>query len=219
MTVPAPRMPPLSAQDDLDAYLLRFKRFARAKAWPESDYATNLSLCLTGKAFEIYSRLSPEDSLEYKKLKGALLQRFQLTEEGFRNKFRYGKPKEGETTMQFLARIDNYLKSWVNLAKIENIFEGVCDLLLREQLLNTSSKDLRVFVKEHSCDTAEELARLSDRYLEAHGGRKRADFSRRFSPVMENQQQTNNKSKADRDAYGQRDRKRWGKQRTKSQHI
>ena len=107
--------------------------------------------------------------------------------------------------MHFLARIDNYLKRWVNLAKIKNTFEGVCDLLLREQLLNTSSKDLRVFIKEHSCNTAEELARLNDRYLEAHGRRKRADFSRRFSPVMENQQQTNNKSKADRDAYGQRD--------------
>ncbi len=47
--------------------------------------------------------------------------------------------------------------------------KGVCDLLLREQLLESSSKDLQVFVKEHSCKTAEELARLSDRYLEAHG--------------------------------------------------
>ena len=205
MTVPAPRMPPLNAEDDLDAYLLRFERFAKAQAWPDSDYATNLSLCLTGEALEVYSRLSPEDSLEYGKLKEALLQRFQLTEEGFRNKFRNGKPREGETTVQFLARLNNYLKRWVNLAKIENTFEGVCDLLLREQLLNTSSKDLRVFVKEHSCNTAEELARLSDRYLEAHGGRKRAEFGKRFSPVMENQQQTNNKSNADRDAYGQRD--------------
>ena len=65
----------------------------------------------------------------------------------------------------------NYLKRKFNLAKIENTFERVCDLILREQLLNTSSKDLRVCVREHSFNTAEELARLSDRYLEAHGGR------------------------------------------------
>ena len=199
MTVPAPRMPPFSAGEDLDAYLLRFERFARAQAWSHEDYATNLSLCLSGEALEVYSRLSPEDSLDYDKLKEALLQRFQLTEEGFRRKFRRGKPKEGETTVQFLARIENYLKRWINLAKIESTFEGVCDLLLREQLLNTSSKELVVFVKEHSCETAEELARLSDRYLEAHGGRKRADFSKRFSPVGENQQQTNIKPGADKD--------------------
>ena len=121
MAVPAPRMPPFSAGEDLDAYLLRFERFARAQAWPDSDYATNLSLCLTGEALEVYSRLSPEDSLNYDKLKEALLLRFQLTEEGFRKKFRNGRPKEGETTVQFLARIENYLKRWINLAKIENL--------------------------------------------------------------------------------------------------
>ena len=137
MTVPAPRMPPFSAGEDLDAYLLRFERIARAQAWSHEDYATNLSLCLSGEALEVYSRLSPQDSLDYDKLKEALLQRFQLTVEGFRRKFRRGKPKEGETTVQFLARIENYLKRWINLAKIENTFEGVCDLLLREQLLNT----------------------------------------------------------------------------------
>eukprot|EP00112_Aurelia_sp_Birch-Aquarium-sp1_P024804 Seg8.7 transcript_id=Seg8.7/GoldUCD/mRNA.D3Y31 product="hypothetical protein" protein_id=Seg8.7/GoldUCD/D3Y31 len=118
MTVPAPRMPPFNAGEDLDAYLLRFERFARAQAWPDEDYATNLSLCLTGEALEVYSRLSPEDSLNYDKLKETLLQRFQLTEEGFRKKFRRGKPKEGETNLQFLARIENYLKKWINLVKL-----------------------------------------------------------------------------------------------------
>ena len=97
--------------------------------------------------------------------KGALLQRFQLIE-GFRKKLKKEKPKDGETTMQFLARIEDYLKRWINLAKFENSFEGVCNLFLREQLLDTSSKDLEIFFKEHSCKTAEELTRLSDRYLE-----------------------------------------------------
>ena len=108
MAVPAPRMPPFSAGEDLDAYLLRFERFPRAQALPDGDYATNLRSCLTGEAFEVYSRLSPEDSVDYDKLKEALLQRFQITEEGFRKKFRNGKPKDGETIVQFLARIKNY---------------------------------------------------------------------------------------------------------------
>ncbi len=41
MTVPAPRMPPFSAGENLDAYLLRFERFARAQAWEVDDYAPN----------------------------------------------------------------------------------------------------------------------------------------------------------------------------------
>ena len=79
MAVPSPRMPPFNSQDDLDAYLLRFERFAKAQAWPLDDYAANLSLCLTGEALEVYSRMSPEDSVDYEKLKEALMQRFQLT--------------------------------------------------------------------------------------------------------------------------------------------
>ena len=199
MAVPSPRMPPFNPQDDLDAYLLRFQRFAKAQAWPLDDYAANLSLCLTGEALEVYSRMSPEDSVDYEKLKEELMQRFQLTEEGFRKKFRRGKPKESETTLQFLARIENYLKRWVDLAKTEHTFEGFCDLLLREQLLDTSSKDLEVFLKEHSCRTAEEMARLSDRYLEAHGGRKRTESSKRFSTDARNQQQMSNRLDKDKE--------------------
>ena len=44
--------------------------------------------------------MSPEDSVDYEKLKEALTQRFQLTEEGFRKEFRRGKPKESETTLE-----------------------------------------------------------------------------------------------------------------------
>ena len=91
------------------------------------------------------------------------------------------------------------MKRWVNLAKIEHTFEGFCDLLLREQLLDTSSKDLEVFLKEHSCRTAEELAHLSDRYLEAHGGRKRTESSKRFSTDAQNQQQRSNRSDTDKE--------------------
>ena len=47
IALPVPRMPPFSSGEDLYAYLIRFERFARAKAWPNSDYSTNLSLCLS----------------------------------------------------------------------------------------------------------------------------------------------------------------------------
>ena len=101
MTVPAPMMPPFSAGEDLNAYLQRFERFARAQAWSHEDYATNLSSCLSGEALEVYSRLSPDDSLDYDKLKEALLQRFQLTEEGFRRKFRRGNRRRVKPLYNF----------------------------------------------------------------------------------------------------------------------
>ena len=45
---------------------------------------TNFSALLTGKALEVYFRLPVDQINDYNALKGALLERYQLTEEGFR---------------------------------------------------------------------------------------------------------------------------------------
>jgi len=43
---------------------------------------------LKGKALEVYSRLPVKDAQDYEILKDALLKRFNLTEEGFKHKFK-----------------------------------------------------------------------------------------------------------------------------------
>ncbi|CAN8008595.1 unnamed protein product [Ixodes pacificus] len=101
-------------RDDLDAYLLRFERLATGQRWPREQWATALSVCLTGEALGVFSRLTPDDSVVYDKVKKALLQRFCLTAEGFREKFRDAKPEKGETGTQF-ARLTSLIDRWVDL--------------------------------------------------------------------------------------------------------
>ena len=74
-------------RDDLDAYIRRFEHFAVSQGWKRESWAVSLSALLKGKALEVYSRLSPEESVDYDKLKNALLKRFQLPEDGYRAKF------------------------------------------------------------------------------------------------------------------------------------
>ena len=95
--------------DDMDAYIQRFERYATAQKWSKEQWAVNLSALLKGKALEVYARLPVEDSLDYDSLKTALLERFELTEEGFKKKFRFSKPDVGETFVQFSARLKNYI--------------------------------------------------------------------------------------------------------------
>ena len=59
--------------DMIDSYLQRFERFAQANNWRREEWAQALSTLLTGKALDVYSRLSDEDSGNYEKLKSALL--------------------------------------------------------------------------------------------------------------------------------------------------
>ena len=85
------RTPPLPSfvdgKDNLDEYLLRFERYADVVKWNRSAWATQLSPLLTGKAVEVCNRLSPEEAINYERLKVALLERYDFTESGYREKF------------------------------------------------------------------------------------------------------------------------------------
>ncbi|KAK3083075.1 hypothetical protein FSP39_013233 [Pinctada imbricata] len=166
-----PKLPAFDeVRDNIDAYLQWFERFATSMGWRREHWSTSLSALLKGQALEVYSRLPPDDSLQYDKLKEALLKRFEMTEEGFRIKFMASKPLKGETSSQFAVRIENYLIRWMNLSKTELTFDGLKDLLLREQFLQASSKHLELYLRERSPKSVKEMTDLAEKYLEAHGG-------------------------------------------------
>ncbi|XP_062575090.1 uncharacterized protein LOC134236976 [Saccostrea cucullata] len=165
-----PKLPVFEeSKDCIDSYLQRFERFAANAKWEESIWAINLSALLKGKALEVYSRLPASQALNYRTLKQALLKRFQLTEEGFHSKFRTSKPDQGESPSQFFARIDNYVEKWLNLAKSPRTYEGLKDLVLREQFMNSCSRSLAMFLIERHTGNVENISNLADQFIEAHG--------------------------------------------------
>ena len=48
-------------------------------------------------------------------------------------------------------------------------FNGLKDLLLQEQFINASQRDLALFLKERKPGNILEMAELAEQYLEAHG--------------------------------------------------
>ncbi|KAK3588609.1 hypothetical protein CHS0354_027334 [Potamilus streckersoni] len=56
---------------------------------------------LKGKALYVYSRLPRDDGGDV--LKEAILERYELAEQGFCKKFRYSKPEKGETFGQLVV--------------------------------------------------------------------------------------------------------------------
>ncbi len=96
----------------------------------------------------VYSRLSLDDAFDYPTLKTALLKRFDLTADGFRKRFKTGRPEQGETFIQYISRARSNLARWLELGTAERTFEGIVDFLLRDQLLSTCGHELLVFLKE-----------------------------------------------------------------------
>ncbi|XP_077554001.1 uncharacterized protein LOC144168882 isoform X1 [Haemaphysalis longicornis] len=154
-------------RDDLDAYLMRFERIALAQQWPEDKWAVGLSMCLTGDALTVIGRMTPEDSLNYQKVKLALLQRFRFTAQGYNDKFRYAMAEDGETGAQFASRLSGYFDRWIETSGVPKTFESLRDKMIAEQFLKCCSQELVVFIKERDFQTINQMAEVSDRFLEA----------------------------------------------------
>ena len=130
----SPRLPAfVDGKDELNSYLLRFERFATVNKWEKTDWATTHRALLTGRALEVYSRLSDEAAGDYDQLKQTLLNRCDLTEEGYRTKFRNAQPQPDECSGQFVTRLRNYLQKWVDMAGGGTGWENVRNLLIKEQ--------------------------------------------------------------------------------------
>ena len=166
----APKLPSfVYGKDDLDAYLQRFERFAETAKWKKDGWASKLSALLSGRALEVYSRLSEDAAKDYDKVKIALMKRYDLTEDGYRRKFRASKPEVDESPEQFIVRLDRYLLRWLELSNTARTFDGLKDLIVKEQFIDSCPKDLAIHLRERAPETLAKIAKIADQYLEAHG--------------------------------------------------
>ena len=128
-----------------------------------------LSALLTGRALEVYSRLSGRDVVNYDRLKEALLSRYDLTEEGYRSKFKTAKPLRGESCEQFIVRLQNYVQKWTEMAKCDESWPNVRSLLVKEQFVNSCPSNVAIHQKEQAPKDLAALAALVNQFLSAHG--------------------------------------------------
>lgn len=159
----------VDGRDDVDSYLTRFERVADMFKWDKEEWAVCLSVLLTGRALDAYVGLSAEEAKDYDKLKRAILERYGLTEEGYRRKFRESIAEEDEDPKWFLERLKGYLNKWVERSGVERSVEGICELLVQEQFLATCEDGLAMFVREHPYGDLAEVGEVANRYLRARG--------------------------------------------------
>ena len=167
----APKLPPFKdGQDELDSYLLRYERFAKNQKWDKSLWASYLSALLSGAALDVYSRMSDEAAVNYDMLKEALLNRYGLTEDGYRHKFRSARPLQNENPEQLVVRLTNYLDRWIELSEIDaEDAQQVKQLFIKEQFIRACPEDLAIYLGEQDVgNDLPKLTKAAERYLKAH---------------------------------------------------
>ena len=156
-------------QDKFDSYINKFELFAESQKVPDELRALYLISNLTGRALDVVNRMDVGDRDDYAKIKHELMAHYQLTEEGYRRKFRTARPEKGERPQQFATRLKGYLVQWIELSGIDEQYESLVDLILREQFMNNCSREVVAFVKERKGDTLEAASKNAEVYVSAHG--------------------------------------------------
>ena len=169
--IKGPKIPVFNEdKDSMDSYLERFERFASLHNWDRSTWATHLSVLLTGKSLDVYTRMDIREAECYDTLKQALLVRYNLTADGFSRRFRTATPQNGESISQFVVRIRSYFEKWIEMdGKDKDPADDVIDLMIKDQLLSTCGKELNVFIRERNAKTVLEVVELAENYISAHG--------------------------------------------------
>ncbi|KAK3779702.1 hypothetical protein RRG08_013657 [Elysia crispata] len=128
-----PKLPAfVDRKDDLDSWLFRFERFATTSGWSKESCCLSLSAPLQGRALEAFCRLSETEATDYDRVKEVLQKRYNLTEDGYKQRFHTCSLEEGENTSMFIVRLKTYLERWMKLAEAPLTYEALRDLFVEE---------------------------------------------------------------------------------------
>ncbi len=141
----------------------------QAYEFSEERWALKLAPQLTGKAQQAYAAMESSQAASYVELKAAILRRYKINEETYRQRFRTARRKDGEMQAELVICLTDTAKKWIKTCKT---MEDQLDLVVMEQFLNTLHPDTRIWVKERKPKTGAEAGQLADDHAQA---RKQAD--------------------------------------------
>ena len=154
----------LSDGDDIEAYLTTFERIMEAHEVRSDRWSFKLAPQLTGKAQQAYAALPPDDARSYEALKAAILRRYNINGETYRQRFRKLKPTEGESPQELITRLQDLATRWTKDCASTG---ELLDLVVREQFLSILPTDVRVAVMERQPQNCGEAGQFAESYLQA----------------------------------------------------
>jgi len=82
-------MAPFDKKDDMGSYLQHFEQYAELQGWKKVEgwLGTVFVSTSEGKSLDVYARLPADQAKDYNVLNRALLKRYALTKEGYKQKF------------------------------------------------------------------------------------------------------------------------------------
>ncbi|KAJ8026870.1 Protein split ends [Holothuria leucospilota] len=103
---------PKFQEDNVEKFFNHFEKLGEQLKWPRDKWSILIQSNFTGKAQEVYSALSIEDSMDYDKVKKAILQAYELVPEAYRQKFRKYRKADTQTYVEFAYQKERHFDRW-----------------------------------------------------------------------------------------------------------
>ncbi len=113
---------PSFRESEVDSYFNAFEKIATSLNWPKEVWSLLLQCKLTGKALEVYSTLSLEDSLKYDVVKLTVLKAYELVPEAYRQQFRTRRKNASQTYVEFARDKGILFDRWCASSKSDDFF-------------------------------------------------------------------------------------------------
>ncbi|XP_063285480.1 uncharacterized protein LOC134571237 [Pelobates fuscus] len=184
-SAPKPRaenFPTLDKDGDLDVFLRSFEKVCRQYQLPKDQWAKYLTPGLRGPALEAFAALPAEFDQDYDSIKAALQERYNLTPEVYRNKFRTLQKHPTESYAAVVGHLATAFRQWTAGLEITTV-EGLQDLLIKEQFLQLCPADVQEWLLDRNPKTALEAGKLADVHT---ANRATVDRSRGFAKGTSN---------------------------------
>ena len=162
------RLVPPFQEKEVDKYFLHFEKVAENLKWPKEHWTLLLQSVVIGKAREIYTQLSLEQSSDYDKVKDLILKAYELVPEAYRQKFRNCRKENDQTHVEFARTKEQLFDRWCSSKKIGSDYPKLRQLMLVEEFKRCINSDVKSFLDEKAVETLEKAARLADDYTLTH---------------------------------------------------
>nr|XP_055067825.1 uncharacterized protein LOC129449084 [Misgurnus anguillicaudatus] len=163
------RMVPPFSEREVEKYFSHFERVAESLKWPKEFWTLLLQCVLTGRAQEVYSALTVEQSRDYETVKSTLLQAYELAPEAYRQRFRNFVKSEKCTFLEFAREKETMFDRWCNAMKV-NTKEQLRELILMEEFKRCVPTAVTVYLNEHKVSKLSEAALMADEFVLTHRG-------------------------------------------------
>ncbi|KAJ8026737.1 hypothetical protein HOLleu_31657 [Holothuria leucospilota] len=158
---------PKFQEDNVEKFFNHFEKLGEQLKWPRDKWSILIQSNFTGKAQEVYSALSIEDSMDYDKVKKAILQAYELVPEAYRQKFRKYRKADTQTYVEFAYQKERHFDRWCASKKVST-FDTLRQLMLVEEFKRCVNEDIKTHLEENKADKLSEVANLADQYALTH---------------------------------------------------